>query len=118
MLYEGINTKLKLSCHLPILCLKTSSKCRNLTKSCLKAKKKKALTVLCSAVKHLGRGYIAQEVGRNTLLCHACLFISILILCSSLFRVCFTTEQSTVKASSFVKLNAVSVIARFMPKVL
>ena len=41
--------------------------------------------------------------------------ISLVCLCSSFvlqpFPVCFTTEQSTVKASSFVKLKAISVIA-------
>ena len=43
------------------------------------------------------------------------LTISLVYLCSSFvlqpFPVCFTTEQSTVKASSFVKLKAISVIA-------
>ena len=41
--------------------------------------------------------------------------ISLVCLCRSFvlqpFPVCFTTEQSTVKASSFVKLKAISVIA-------
>ena len=41
--------------------------------------------------------------------------ISLVYLCSSFvlqpFPVCFTTEQSTVKASSCVKLKAISVIA-------
>ena len=29
-------------------------------------KKREALTVLCSILKHLGSGYCTQEVGRNT----------------------------------------------------
>ena len=48
--------------------------------------------MLCSVVKHLESGDSTQEVGRNTRLG----------LVFSPLPACFTTEQSTVKASLFV----------------
>ena len=57
--------------------------------------------MLCSVVKHLGSGDITQEVGRNTHLTarvSPCTSFALLPL-----PVCFTTKQSTVEASLFVK---------------
>ena len=57
--------------------------------------------MLCSVVKHLGSSNSTQEVGRNTrLMTHVSPHTSFVL---SLLPACFTTEQSTVEASLFVK---------------
>ena len=61
---------------------------------------KEASTVLCSVVKHLGSGTVLKKWGK-TLDCVSCFplhFFRALPL-----PACFTTEQSTVEASLFVK---------------
>ena len=55
--------------------------------------------MLCSVVKHLGRGKALKKIGKNTRLR--------LVFSPRLFRAlplppCFATEQSTVEASLFV----------------
>ena len=58
---------------------------------------KKASTVLCSLVKHLGSGRALKKWGKTLD------FLSLHFFRALPLPVCFTTEQSTVEATLFVK---------------
>ena len=59
---------------------------------------KEASTVLCSVVKHLGSGRALKKWAKTLGSCFPLHFFRALLL-----PACFTTEQSTVEASLFVK---------------
>ena len=63
---------------------------------------KEASTVLCPVVKHLGSGRALKKWGKalDFVSCFPSLFFRALLL-----PACFTTEQSTVKASLFVNCH-------------
>ena len=65
--------------------------------------------VLCAVVKNLGSGQSTQEVGRNT--CLSLVFLPTSLVLWPL-PASFTTKQSTVEASPFVKYDSTDAFPR------